>query len=38
MRHVKLRPSDELNTMALLELIQMAYKDMKSRVESVENG
>ncbi|MES1195467.1 MAG: DUF1801 domain-containing protein [Steroidobacter sp.] len=33
MRHVKLRPGDNINTLALEELIQTAYRDMKVRTE-----
>jgi len=34
MRHVKLRPGTETNADALGKLIDIAYSDMKSRVES----
>lgn len=33
MRHVKLRPEAEVNPAALTELIELAYRDMKERVE-----
>jgi hypothetical protein len=31
MRHVKLRPGQDINTKALTKLIQNAYSDMKRR-------
>ena len=34
MRHVKLRPEQEINDMALKNLIELAYRDMKRRVEA----
>ncbi len=34
MRHVKLRPRDEIDAGALMKLIEAAYRDMKERVES----
>lgn len=34
MRHVKLRPGEATNTAALIRLIDMAYSDMKARVEN----
>ena len=34
MRHVKLRPGTEIDAAALLGLIEMAYSDMKGRVEN----
>ena len=34
MRHVKLRPGDEFNATALAELIEIAYADMKRRVQA----
>ena len=33
MRHVKLRPESEVDSTALLTLIDMAYRDMKVRLE-----
>lgn len=33
MRHVKLRPGEEIDEIALTELIKTAYADMKHRVE-----
>ena len=33
MRHVKLRPGSDVDTTALLELINSAYADMKGRLE-----
>jgi hypothetical protein len=33
MRHVKLRPGEELDSAALSQLIAVAYSDIKSRVE-----
>lgn len=33
MRHVKLRPNEDVNATALRELIRTAYTDMKARVE-----
>ena len=33
MRHVKLRPEDEVDAGALLKLIETAYVDMKGRLE-----
>ena len=33
MRHVKLRPSSNVDAVALMELIQIAYIDMKTRLE-----
>jgi hypothetical protein len=32
MRHVKLRPDTDINTIALIRLIQSAYADMKQRL------
>lgn len=37
MRHVKLRPGDDASGVALEELIEAAYRDMKQRVHSVEH-
>jgi hypothetical protein len=34
MRHVKLRPGTVTNTAALTRLIDMAYSDIKGRVEN----
>lgn len=34
MRHVKLRPRGEFNPTALTELIEIAYTDMKQRVQA----
>jgi hypothetical protein len=34
MRHVKLRPGTQTSAEALTELIEMAYSDIKSRVEN----
>lgn len=34
MRHVKLRPAGDVDATALLSLIEIAYLDMKRRVES----
>ena len=34
MRHVKLRPGDAINAAALSRLIEMAYSDIKARVEN----
>jgi hypothetical protein len=34
MRHVKLKPGSAINTAALNRMIEMAYSDMKSRVEN----
>lgn len=34
MRHVKLRPGAEFNAAALTELIEIAYADMKQRVQA----
>ena len=34
MRHVKLRPEQEINTTALMKLIEAAYTDMKRRVRA----
>jgi hypothetical protein len=34
MRHVKLRPATPTNTAALKRLIELAYSDIKSRVEN----
>ena len=34
MRHVKLRPGTATNTAALTKLIEIAYSDIKSRVEN----
>ena len=34
MRHVKLRPETPINTAALNKLIDVAYRDMKSRIEN----
>ncbi|HVT87612.1 MAG TPA: DUF1801 domain-containing protein [Tepidisphaeraceae bacterium] len=34
MRHVKIKSSDEINQVALEELIMAAYRDMKSRINS----
>jgi hypothetical protein len=34
MRHVKLRPGDELDAEALRDLIEAAYEDIQQRVES----
>jgi len=34
MRHVKLRPEHEVDTAALTGLIEIAYTDMKSRVQA----
>ena len=34
MRHVKLRPATPTHTAALTKLIEMAYSDIKSRVEN----
>jgi hypothetical protein len=33
MRHVKLRPEDDVDAAALKTLIQVAYRDMKERLE-----
>lgn len=32
MRHVKLRPDEEFDTSALIELVKLAYADMKQRI------
>jgi len=34
MRHVKLRPGEDINTTALNSLIDLAYADIKDRVEN----
>lgn len=34
MRHVKLRPESEVNTTALIKLVDAAYTDMKGRLEA----
>jgi hypothetical protein len=34
MRHVKLRPGTHINSAALLKLIELAYEDIKGRVEN----
>jgi hypothetical protein len=34
MRHVKLRPNGDIDSVALLELIEMAYMDMERRLEA----
>ncbi len=34
MRHVKLRPNNNIDRMALIQLIQFAYLDMKQRLEA----
>jgi hypothetical protein len=34
MRHVKLRPGEEVNAMALKQLINAAYRDMKVRAQA----
>lgn len=34
MRHVKLRPEDEVNNEALLEMVNIAYADMKDRLKA----
>jgi len=34
MRHMKLRPEQEINTTALMKLIEAAYTDMKRRVRA----
>ena len=34
MRHVKLRPDDDTDATALIELIETAYADMKRRLEA----
>ena len=34
MRHVKLRPEDDVDARALMKLIETAYIDMKERLES----
>jgi hypothetical protein len=34
MRHVKLRPGTATNVAALTKLIEMAYSEMKARVEN----
>jgi hypothetical protein len=34
MRHVKLRPDDAIDATALIELIDLAYTDMRSRLEA----
>lgn len=34
MRHIKLRPDDDIDTTALIELIESAYSDMKQRLET----
>ena len=34
MRHVKLRPDSNINTTALIRLIESAYADMKQRLET----
>ncbi len=34
MRHVKLRPQDEVDTTALMKLIDTAYTDMKGRLKA----
>ena len=33
MRHVKLRPEDDIDATALVELVETAYNDMKGRLE-----
>jgi len=33
MRHIKLRPDDDIDATALIELIESAYTDMKRRIE-----
>lgn len=33
MRHIKLRPEDDINTKALIKLIETAYQDMEERVK-----
>lgn len=35
MRHVKLRPGSDVDTVALAELIDTAYRDMKRRLQAV---
>jgi hypothetical protein len=34
MRHVKLTPNDDIDTVALTKLIEVAYADMKQRLEA----
>lgn len=34
MRHVKLRPEEEIDARALMTLIETAYTDMKGRLRS----
>ena len=34
MRHVKLRPGDDIDAMALMKLIDAAYTDMRKRVQA----
>ncbi len=34
MRHIKLRPGGNINTSALIRLIECAYSDMKRRLET----
>jgi len=34
MRHVKLRPDGDIDALALIKLIEMAYTDMKRRLEA----
>jgi hypothetical protein len=38
MRHVKLRPGSSVDALALEQLIQGAYQDMKARLEAEQNG
>jgi len=38
MRHVKLRPGGEVDVAGLLRLINVAYGDMKRRLETEESG
>ena len=38
MRHVKLRPEDDVEPTALIELIETAYADMKDRLKSSEHS
>ena len=35
MRHVKLKPEDDIDARALMKLIETAYTDMKGRLKSV---
>lgn len=34
MRHVKIKPADEVDTLSLVRLIESAYADLKSRINS----